>query len=89
MYDCDPTGFPAEVDEKEKIVQFYHCFCTFRRTSDTRAIDTGVDGNNIDVINRWEKKERAGTKKPGMSMKQHYADFELLIQPFIRYGSKM
>ena len=89
MYENDPTSFPAEVDEKDKITQFYHCFRTFRRTSDTRAIDVGVSRDDIDVINCWEKKEKAGSKKSGMSMKQHYADFQMLIQPFKRYGLQM
>ena len=89
MFELDSTGFPAEIDEKEKLPEFYQCFRTFRRTSDTRALDVGVDGNDIDIVNRWEKKEKAGTRKPGMEMKQHYADFQLLIQPFKRYGSKM
>ena len=89
MYNLDNTGFPAEIDEKEKILEYYHDFRTFRHTSDTRALDAGVAGDDIDVVNRWEKKEKAGTKKSGMAMKQHYADFQMLVQPFKRYGSNM
>ena len=58
MYDRNNTGFPAEIDEKEKISEYYHCFRTFRRTSDTRALDAGVAGNDIDVVNRWERRKR-------------------------------
>ena len=89
MYDNVPTSFPAEVNKRDKIPEFYHCFRTFCCTSDTIAVDVGVSGDDIDVINRWEKKDKAGSKKPGMSMKQHYADFQMLIQPFKRYSLKM
>ena len=89
MFEENCSTFPAEVDTKEKIQEFYHCYRTFRRSSDTQAMNMEVSGNDIDVINRWEKREKSGGKTTMGPMKQRYADFELLIKPFIRYGSKM
>ena len=89
MYEEDPDGFPAEIDSKEKLGDGYHCFRTFRRTSDTRALNVGVDGVDIDIVNRWTKKEKAGSRTMSQPMKQHYADFELLIEPFKRYGAQL
>ena len=51
MFDRNPSAFPAEINKKEKIGQFYHCFRTFRRTLDTRAIDARVSEDDIDVVN--------------------------------------
>ena len=89
MYDEDSTSFPAQVDSKEKISEGYHCFRTFRRTSDTQALNRGVSGDDIDVVNRWEKLEKTGRNDNMGPMKQHYAEFELLIDPFKRYGGSM
>ena len=89
MYDESPDSFPAEIDSKEKLRDGYHCFRTFRRTSDTQALNAGVDGEDIDIVNRWAKKEKAGSRTMSQPMKQHYADFELLIEPFKRYGAKL
>ena len=85
MYDKSSEGFPAKIDTKEKIGEHYHCFRTFRRTSDTQALNAGVMGYDVDIVNCWQKKEQAGTNMMNGPMKQHYADFELLIKPFKRH----
>ena len=89
MFEEDPNGFPSEVDTKDKLMDAYHCFRTFRRTSDTQALNGEVSGDDIDIVNRWSKKEKAGSRTLSQPMKQHYADFELLIEPFKRYGAKL
>ena len=89
LLDEDPNEFPAEVDTKDKLGDAYHCFRTYRRTSDTQALNAGVGGEDIDIVNRWAKKEKAGNRSMSQPMKQHYADFELLIEPFKRYGAKL
>ena len=89
MYEENQDSFPAEVETKEKIVEFYHCYRTFCQSSNTQALNVGVDRDDIDIINRWEKKEKSGGRTNFGGMKQQYAEFELLIQPFLRYGGKM
>ena len=82
MYEEDSSGFPNEVDSKEKIAEYCHCFRTFRRLLDTRAMNQGVSGTDVDVVSRWTKKERSGGKSVSGPMKHHYSDSELLIKPF-------
>ena len=67
----------------------YHCYRTFRRSSDTRALEEKVSETDINVINRWE--QRGGTSKAKMRepMNQYYAQFELLLKPFLRYTYAM
>ena len=89
IYDGNQDSFPSEVDTRENIAEFYHCFCTFQKSSDTQAINMGVRGYDIDVINRWENKEKSGGRNNYGGMKQQYSEFELLIKPFLRYGEKM
>jgi len=81
--------FPIQVDKEEKIYTSYQCFRTFRRTSDTRAIEEGVSTTDINIVNRWKATEDAKGKKPSHSMHLHYAQLELLVEPFLRYTSKM
>lgn len=76
--------FPPDVDQ-EDLRKSYQAFRTFRKTSDTRAIEVKVSSNDIDTVNRWKKEEADGGVRPGNIMRQRYAQFEELLQPFLRY----
>jgi hypothetical protein len=42
------------------------------------------------VVNRWVKKEKAGTNRPGQSkMKHHYSDINIMLPNFLRYTLAM
>ena len=86
----DKDLFPPNINDEESIQSAYHCYRTFRRSSDTRATEHKVDILDIDVVNRWwsEARKRDG-KKVTMSMRGHYCDFDKLLQPFLRYKKQM
>jgi hypothetical protein len=48
-----------------------------------------VSALDIEVVNRWQKKEGAGTARANHSMKHHYADINILFPNFIRYTKVM
>jgi hypothetical protein len=48
-----------------------------------------VSKTDIDVVNRWQKKEAAGTSRPGHQMHHHYADITILLPNFRRYTMAM
>ena len=81
--------FPADVCTIEHIHERYHAFRSFRRSSDTRAVEMEVAQLDIDVVNRWKSVERAKGRRPGMNMNMHYAQMEELLNPFIRYTRAM
>ena len=64
------------------------CYRTFRRTSDTRALEEKVDQTDIDIVNKWEQRG-SDKRKIAQPMRHHYAQFELLIKPFLRYTYAM
>ena len=41
------------------------------------------------VVNRWKKKENAGTGKVSHSIDQHYVDVAMVKDSFIRYTRAM
>ena len=43
--------FPLDMDTQENIRNNYHYFRTFRRTSDTRALEMKVHESDIDIVN--------------------------------------
>ena len=75
--------FPLDMDTQEKIRNNYHCFRTFRRTSDTRALEMKVHESDIDIVNRWKAVETAKGSRPGRAMQQHYAQLDLLMGTFL------
>jgi len=89
IFDDKNALFPGSITSKEMIRERYQCFRSFRRASDTRALETKVDKNDVDIVNRWRTVEEAQGKRPSRPMRQHYAQFELLLGPFLRYTSMM
>ena len=88
-YREDKSFFRADMDTEEKLRESYQCFRTFRRTSDTRALEKKVSKSNMDIVNRWKAVETAAGRVPSRSMRQHYAQLELLLGPFLRYSFAM
>jgi hypothetical protein len=81
--------FPPSIKDEEALRSSYQAFRTFRRTSDTRALEMKVARDDIDVVNRWQKIEKAQGRKAGLDMRHYYADVTLLTGPFKRYTSAM
>jgi hypothetical protein len=84
-----PALFMADITSRADIEDKYNVFRSFRRGSDARAIAIQVCPNDIDEINRWTKKEGAGTSRPTHKMQHHYADVNILLPTFIRYTKVM
>jgi hypothetical protein len=80
--------FPSLIRSKEDAESNYHSFSSFQRSSDTRALNRGVQRDDIDIVNRWHV-ERPDGNRPAFDMHHHYAQDELLIDPFLRYTKSM
>jgi hypothetical protein len=80
-----PSLFLADVKTRADVEEKYDVYRSFRRGSDSRAMAMNVSEPDIDVVNRWTKKEAAGTSRPGHQMKHHYADITILLPNFRRY----
>ena len=89
LYDEDRSSFPEQILHREMIPKHFQIFRSLRRSSDTRAIEMKIDTKDIDVVNRWRTVEEARGKRPSRPMHQHYAQLELLVDPFLRYTTKM
>ena len=85
LFEMNPDRFPPHIKTPTDVEERYHSYRTWRRTSDTRALEQAVDDKDIDVVNRWSNAEKSKKGKVSQPMKQHYAQIELLIKPFKRY----
>ena len=81
--------FPPSLTDKEELGNVYQTFRSFRRASVSRAAERGLNTNDINIINRWNTNEKAKGRRPGMVMRQHYTQMELIIKPFLRYTQAM
>lgn len=100
IYEKDKSLFPTDIrtfieqDEEDMRMVFeryYSCFRTFRRSSDSRALENRhmLHDEDIDIVNRWRRVEDAKGNRPSHVMKQHYADVDVLLKPFLRYTKVM
>ena len=69
LFKNNPDRFPPHIKNNMDIRERYHSNRTWRRTSDTRAIEQGVDGKDIDVVNRWSDTEQSRRGKLNQPMK--------------------
>jgi hypothetical protein len=89
LFDSHRDLFPPSIGSKDMLRERVQVYRTLRRTSDTRAIEKKVGQTDIDVVNRWKSVERADGNRPNRPMRQHYAELELLLDPFLRYTKAM
>ena len=81
--------FLADILGVEAVCKHYQCFRTFQRSLDTRALEQKVASSDIDVVNSWKRGEKENGKLPGIPMQQRYAQFDQLLQLFLRYTQAM
>ena len=99
IFEEDKSLFPSDIilkveeadDIREGLSEIYACFRTFRRTSDTQALNrkNELQTEDIDIVNRWRSVEVAKGKGPNLPMKHHYADIQILLEPFLCYTRAM
>lgn len=77
------------VDHTCNVFEEYGMSRSFRRGSDSRALAAGVDGDTIDLINRWRKSEQAKGRRAHLKMNAHYADIRLLLERFLIYSQSL
>ena len=84
-YQEDRGLFPPDMDIEEKLRDSYQCFQTFRRTSDTRALEKKVSYLDMKNFNLRTAVETAAGRVLSRLMRKHYAQLELLLGPFLCY----
>ena len=62
---------------------------SFRRGSDSRALDMDLDTTTIEMINRWRTTEGAKGKAAKLRMIAKYADVRLVVGRFLKYSECM
>ena len=81
--------FGVNIDSSVEVTDKYHVFRSFRRGSESQAVAKRVAEADCYVVNRWKKKEAAGTKKANLLIDQHYVDVSLVKDAFLWYTQAM
>ena len=88
IYETKKSLYPPSIGSVEEIEENYHCGRSLRRTSNTRAIEERMSNSDIDIVNKWELRG-VQKKVAGQQMKHHYAQFDILLKPYLRYTQAM
>jgi hypothetical protein len=89
IYDSHPSLFGVDIYSAADVSDKYHVFRSFRRGSESQAVAKKVNESDRYVVNRWKRKEAAGTKKANLPIDQHYVDISLVKDAFLRYTQAM
>ena len=87
--ETQPYLFPTNMEGREHIRESCHYFRTWRKTSNTRALELGLKPDDINIVNKWDQVGNKEGKRPTGSMRQYYVQLELLFAPFLRYTKSM
>ena len=79
----DPTILDGDLDVRERV----GISRSFRRGSTTEARNQGLSDSDIDAMNRWRSFEEAKGKRPGLKMRDHYAEKSNMLKTLLRYPS--
>jgi hypothetical protein len=89
VLDTHPDLFPHSLRSEEGILERYDVARSFRRGSQSRAMDKRVSETDRYLVNRWKKKEGAGGKNPNHPIDHHYCDVRQATASFLRYTQAM
>ena len=89
IYTTQRNLFPLGIQTVGEVRLRYGIYRSFRRASDSRAVSQNVSELDIQVVNRWSKKERSKGQRMAERMELHYADQNLLDECFRRYTLAM
>jgi hypothetical protein len=89
IYELRRDLFAVDVKSSSDISEKYNVFRSFRRGSESRAVAQKVSEADRYVVNRWRKKEVAGTGKVCHPIDQHYVDVSIVKDSFLRYTKAM
>ena len=89
LFDSHRILFGVEIGSFVEVKDKYHVFRSFRRGSESQAVAKRIAEAARYVVNRWKKKEAAGTKKANLLIDQHYVHVSLVKDAFLRYTQAM
>ena len=89
IYEEHPKAFGIDVSEISDLSDKFNVFRSFRRGSESRAVAMKVSEADRYVVNRWKKKESAGTGRVSHAIDQHYVDINMVKESFLRYTTAM
>ena len=89
IFEENPKLFGLDVTGVGDLSEKFNVFRSFRRGSESRAVATKVSEADRYVVNSWKKKEKAGMGKVLHNIDQHFVDFTMVEECFIRYTTAM
>ena len=89
IHEEDPRLFGPDIEGAGDIPDKFNVFRSFRRGSESRAVAMRVAEADRYVVNRWKRKESAGTGRVAHAIDQHYVDVNMVKESFLRYTSAM
>lgn len=89
LFESKQSLFPKTITTKEDIAFNYQAFRSFRRASDTRAMNQHIKSDVIELVNRWHAVDKADGNRAAFNMRNHYAQYEDLLNPFLSCTNAM
>ena len=83
------SSFPELILSSINVHEEYGLSRSFRRGSNSEALNRGVSEATIDRNNRWRKVERAGARKAKLQMRDHYTEVLVSLKRYLEYSQAL
>jgi hypothetical protein len=80
---------PEVISKNVNVMEEFGVSRSFRRGSDTHAINQGLSTLVIECNNRWRSLEMAHGKAPSLRMIHHYSDIQQLLPTLLEYSKAL
>ena len=86
---CVQSKYPELIGSAIDVHEEYGLSRSFRRGSNSEALNRGVSEATVERNNRWRKVERAGARKAKLKMRDHYTEVLLALNSFLQYSQAL
>ena len=83
------SSFPELILSSINVHEEYGLSRSFRRGSNSEALNRGVSEATIDRNNRWRKVGRAGARKAKLQMRDHYTEVLVSLKRYLDYSQAL
>jgi hypothetical protein len=78
---------PVLIPSTDDIPEEYGIYWSFRWGSTLEATNKGLAPDILDANNQWRKFNKARASRPSLSMREYYADIQLMLNQSLKYSA--
>jgi hypothetical protein len=77
---------PLLINQEADVEEEYGVSRSFRRGGTSTAINNGAHPDVVEMNGRWRKVHQGGASRPNITIREHYTDVRLTLNPLLEFS---